>query len=44
MTLSGYVLALCVLLGSLVLLATLFYGILRLKRGRQTSVTKRQVS
>ena len=44
MTLFGYVLALCVLLGSLVLLATLSYGILRLKRRRQTSAPKRQAS
>lgn len=37
MTLPGYVLALCVLLGSLVLLAAVFYTVLRFKRKKQAS-------
>ena len=43
MTLPGYVFALCILLGSLVLLSAAFYVILRLKRRRQASVVQRQV-
>ncbi|CAH0292708.1 hypothetical protein SRABI26_04281 [Arthrobacter sp. Bi26] len=46
MTLPGYVLALCILLGSLVLLSAVFYGLLRLRRRRQgpASVPQRQES
>ena len=43
MTLPGYVFALSILMGSLVLLSAAFYVILRLKRRRQASVVQRQV-
>ncbi|SDP25354.1 hypothetical protein SAMN04487914_106122 [Arthrobacter sp. ok909] len=46
MSLPGYVLALCILLGSLAFLSAVFYVLLRLRRRRHvpTSVTQRQES
>ena len=46
MTLPGYVLALCILLGSLVFLSAVFYVVLRLRRRRRgtASVPQRQES
>jgi hypothetical protein len=41
-TLPGYVLALCILLGSLLLLAAGFYAVLRFKSGRQSGVPRNQ--
>ncbi|CAH0263874.1 hypothetical protein SRABI128_03212 [Microbacterium sp. Bi128] len=43
MTLPGYVLALCILLGSLLILSAVFYILLRTRRRRHglTSVTHR---
>lgn len=43
MTLLGYVLALSILLGSVLLLATVFYVVICVKRKRQTSALQRQV-
>jgi hypothetical protein len=41
-TLPGYCLALSILLGSLVLLSTVFYAMLRLKRLRQSPAPQGQ--
>ena len=43
MTLPGYILALCILLGSLLVLATVFYVAICVKRKKQSSVLQRQV-
>ena len=43
MTLPGYIFALFILLGSLVLLSAVFYVVLRLQRGRQASALDREV-
>ena len=44
MTLTGYILALCVLLGSLLVLATVFYVAIRAKCKQQKSDLQRQAS
>ena len=43
MTLPGYVLALCILLGSLLLLAAVFYAVICVKRKKTASALQRQV-
>lgn len=43
MTLFDYVLALCILLGSLLVLSAAFYAVLRLRRNRQASAVQREV-
>ena len=43
-TLHGYVLALCLVLGSLLVLATVFYVAIRVKRKRLASALQRQVT